>query len=369
MYPDIYTLLDKTFSFENHQLLKAASYKVWYSKISHYSSHLKFPVETSNLLHDGDAFRERSDRIVRKLRRHCRRRRDHPERQEVFEAVRDFMLKLSVEMKQCNSLFEFTPILVGSANEGTRPFLPNEFDYLLVLPRLKEHLVIELDKFHISSCHVFVSNSFKYRDYGLSSCVSGRRFELYEFKLLMDKKIKEVIKDLLKKPNQRFENTKLFRDPAFLQSKSITAVHLRWYGDHYKDMPISIDLVPCVELDDFKPQRKYTATPCKHYVFCKHKNKTDIGVRIFPVAFTDQEQTMMKEITANARQGLMLAKSLRLTRLMTYECASRLTEGVTDIHDTVRTYVLKTVSGDFPVGVFPAGVFPADLSRLAFSRR
>ena len=51
---------------------------------------------------------------------------------------------------------------------------------------------------------------------------------------------------------------------------------------------------------------------------------------------------MMKEFTATARQGLMLAKSLRLTRLMTYECASRLTENVTDIHDTLKTYMLKT---------------------------
>ena len=51
---------------------------------------------------------------------------------------------------------------------------------------------------------------------------------------------------------------------------------------------------------------------------------------------------MMKEITVSAREGFVLAKSLRLTRLMTYECASRLTENVTDIHDTLKTYMLKT---------------------------
>ena len=50
----------------------------------------------------------------------------------------------------------------------------------------------------------------------------------------------------------------------------------------------------------------------------------------------------MKEITANARQGFMLAKSLRLMRLMTHECVSRLTENVTDIHTTLKTYMLKT---------------------------
>ena len=85
-----------------------------------------------------------------------------------------------------------------------------------------------------------------------------------------------------------------------------------------------------------------TATPCTYYVFCKTSIIVASKAQIFPIAYTDQEQTMMKEFTATARQGLMLAKSLRLTRLMTYECASRLTENVTDIHDTLTTYMLKT---------------------------
>ena len=50
----------------------------------------------------------------------------------------------------------------------------------------------------------------------------------------------------------------------------------------------------------------------------------------------------MKKFPASARQGLMLAKSLRLTRLMTYEVASRLTASVTDVHYTLKTYMLKT---------------------------
>ena len=63
----------------------------------------------------------------------------------------------------------------------------------------------------------------------------------------------------------------------------------------------------------------YTNTPCGYYVFCKQQVKGETGVHLFPVAYTDHEQTMMA-----------------------YECASRLTENVTDIHDTLKTYILKT---------------------------
>ena len=334
------TFLRRINSFENHQLLKAASYKVWYNKISHYSSKLKFPVETNNLLRDGDAFRERSDRIVRKLRRHCRRRPDHPERQEVFKAVTNFMLKLSEAISQSNSIFEFTPILVGSANEGTRPFLPNEFDYLLVLPKLKEHLVIEYDKFTATTCDVCINSSFQYSDYGVDSCVAGRRFDLCELKQLMDEHIKKVIYDLFHQPNRRFDKTKLFRDLAFIEDKFITTLHLRWYGDHYKDMPISIDLVPCVEFDNYVPHRQVTDTPCKYYVFCKRKREAK--EHFFPIAYTDQEQTIMQEITANTRAGLKLAKSLRLVRLMTYESVQQLTACDKNLHEVLKTYMLKS---------------------------
>ena len=148
--------------------------------------------------------------------------------------------------------------------------------------------------------------------------------------------------ELFHQATGRFPHTKLFYEKAFLHTAGITALHLRWYGDYYKDMPISIDLVFCVALDNFEPHRKCTAKPCKYYVFCKQKNLSETELPFCPIAYTDQEQTMMKEFTANARQGLMLAKSLRLTRLITYECASRLTENVTDIHDTLKTYMLKT---------------------------
>ena len=133
----------------------------------------------------------------------------------------------------------------------------------------------------------------------------------------------------------------LFREQTFLRSKSISALRLRWYGDHYKDMPISIDLVPCVEFDDYNPHRKYTNTPCKYYVFCKPK-PINTSTLLYPVVYTSQEQTFMAEMSQNARDGLKLAKALRISRLLSNSCARVLSESARNLHSCLKTYMLKT---------------------------
>ena len=50
----------------------------------------------------------------------------------------------------------------------------------------------------------------------------------------------------------------------------------------------------------------------------------------------------MKEITPSARTGLKLAKSIRLVRLMTYESVQQLTACDKNLHEVIKTYMLKT---------------------------
>ena len=50
----------------------------------------------------------------------------------------------------------------------------------------------------------------------------------------------------------------------------------------------------------------------------------------------------MTKYSASARRGFMLAKAIRLTSLITQECAAKLTAAVTNIHDCLKTYMLKT---------------------------
>ena len=134
----------------------------------------------------------------------------------------------------------------------------------------------------------------------------------------------------------------MYHDWSYLETKPIIALHLRWYGDRYKDMPISVDLVPCVEFDDYKPPRRYAKQHCRSFVFGKRRVLREADTTQFPVACTLEEQALMKGYTANARNGCKLAKAIRLTRLLTHDCVSKLTRDVTNIHDTLRTYMLKT---------------------------
>ena len=50
----------------------------------------------------------------------------------------------------------------------------------------------------------------------------------------------------------------------------------------------------------------------------------------------------MKSFSEIARRGYKLSKAVRLTSLMTQECANKLTDDVTNIHDCLKTYMLKT---------------------------
>ena len=50
----------------------------------------------------------------------------------------------------------------------------------------------------------------------------------------------------------------------------------------------------------------------------------------------------MKEITPNARARLKLAKSVRLVRLMTYESVQQLTACDKNLHEVLKTYMLKS---------------------------
>ena len=125
-------------------------------------------------------------------------------------------------MSKCNPIFEFTPILVGSANEGTRLFMPDEFDYLLVLPKLKEYLVIKTAFRSISSCFVKVKRHFNCSDYGLASCVIDGKMDMSMLKELIDDKIIEVIGGLFNQSTGRFADTNLFRHRAFFYKLKIS---------------------------------------------------------------------------------------------------------------------------------------------------
>ena len=51
---------------------------------------------------------------------------------------------------------------------------------------------------------------------------------------------------------------------------------------------------------------------------------------------------VMQSFSLCARRGYKLAKAIRLTSLLTQKCVDKLTDNVTNIHDCLKTYMLKT---------------------------
>ena len=49
------------------------------------------------------------------------------------------------QLQGSTGIMSFTPKLVGSANEETRPFYPDEYDYLLIVTELRKCVTIRQD--------------------------------------------------------------------------------------------------------------------------------------------------------------------------------------------------------------------------------
>ena len=107
-------------------------------------------------------------------------------------------------------------------------------------------------------------------------------------------------------------------------------------------MPISIDLVPSLVLDTYIPVYRYVAEPCKYYAFCKIRAvEWHDDVLLCPVAFSDVELKLIAKMPQSARDGLKLAKGMRVTALFPQTILDML-QGVFCIDDYLTTYMLKT---------------------------
>ena len=115
--------------------------------------------------------------------------------------------------------------------------------------------------------------------------------------------------------------------------------HLHWRGSHYKDMEIKIDVVPAIPFADHKPASNYVEDPCFYYIFDKEM-KVVFGTRLYKVAYSDVELTLIKKLPRNECQGLKIAKGVRISRLFPTAIQNKL-RGVHAIDDYLKTYMLK----------------------------
>ena len=162
-------------------------------------------------------------------------------------------------------------------------------------------------------------------------------FDIHKFKDRMDIYFKEAVIAVVRNHKQ---GNFLFIDPNFYETKPISCLHLHWRGINYKDMKIKIDIVPAFKIENYNPLFIYTAEPCEYYAFCKTGFVRGEST-IYPVAYSDVELKLIAQLPESARNGLKLAKGMRIAALFPAEILQILRE-VFSIEDCLKTYILKT---------------------------
>ena len=263
----------------------------------------------------------------------------NPEKDQVHDIIQSIFEDIAEEVRVLNHLYAFTPNLVGSGKEKTRPYLPNEFDYHLICTEIRRFVDIIYTQTNISENMVLVKQelahklpSHLYDHYG--------HFIMDELRSELDVLIHKVLPGIM--TSEKYKN-KLNLETSFLDDKEISCLRVTWRGRSYKDMPIYIDLVVALEINSYKCLSDVFREPHASYVdqsryFVFNKGLAAIG---YFIAFSDTEQRLMRSLPASARLGFMFAKAIRLGDLFDQEIYTKM-HHVRNLEDFLRTYILKT---------------------------
>ena len=170
-HADTHKWLINRFTFKSNDLIIAKRYKKWYKMQDLYQHYL--PSDRNLLPSDGQEFQDKCVRIIDGIKEHFDQDTISNHRQEVVATVKAFVADLCDSLSKSNILCDNSgyvtyvpdsagilsckPKLVGSANEGTRPFLPDEYDYMLVLTELKKCVRMKQHKQHLTMCDIYLN--------------------------------------------------------------------------------------------------------------------------------------------------------------------------------------------------------------------
>ena len=219
------------------------------------------------------------------------------ESEKINEDVKTMMKGISLELERFVGKCSF--ILVGSKCEETQSFYPNEFDFFLNLKQISN-----INKAHLKGLLEKAVAAF--------SCKNNSRLILDEFSV---------------------QSTKRF-----------LCLHATWIGLNYPDLPISIDIIPVKSYfnDFFKYMRFKTHFYLNRCYYIRSLTFHDFhSSKIIYVSAI--ENLIIISIPKTIRKGYILAKALRVKSLLMPIFPHLIIIGVTDdIHDIIRTYMLKT---------------------------
>ena len=268
--------------------------------------------------------------------------------QQIKHVLRQFMMKLSDVVAGIDPLMEFELMPSGSMNEETKVGIPDEGDFVCILPKVSARL-------HPPSRFIF------HTTYVMLSA-NGTTDDLDDFGKLVDTNGKLLTEKLFHRFYQAVgyallrselweDFPQLHRatndDINYLQDK-ISNVTLYWCGPVYKWIAISVDVVPAVYFEGWRPawcaDREVLQTS-KCAVVAKNIKHAPDSIRkyLFQLCFTECDAAMFNLMIPELKKGYMVAKLARQTHIchIIYENDFFPLEPVSQY---ITSYMLKTAT-------------------------
>ena len=258
----------------------------------------------------------------------------------IAKEVRRLVTELVEKCEKLDPRLKCNLLLAGSVAEGTKMWLPDEFDFMMELAQLKNCCDLKNDKITLRK--------------GFESCWSdlfeNEAFFHHRFRL-SPIKLKNYVESLLRKavlgldrdayPKLWF-NVCLYNSEAdFLQTTNVgVKLSFFWFGEKYKKLPISVDLTPAIPLLE-QSQEKF------------HERVNSMGYgnyfHVIPYINRDDHYRVMWRLSFSLAE-LQLIRGMSSKQVSLYKCLKFLR----DIHvfnsTEVPSYPLKCSVFEFVFG-------------------
>ncbi|PFX20234.1 Potassium channel AKT3 [Stylophora pistillata] len=244
-----------------------------------------------------------------------------PEIQEVKSAVNKVIERVATIVSKAYPLFSFVPEISGSVSEKTKCGFPDEFDFLCTMVKLGEFFQEPNVE---SSPPMFCQLQLK-----PDLCLTSSQV-LMEY-IDQDNSLRsaKLINDFTNELNQAFFEVEIWNDIPSLAPVSVclmganaTKIALKWSGQVYRDLLISVDLVPALHFPKFWPPN-VCETPLLHpkikekgvhVVMALHSGSFfKSGEKHFRLSFSLAETAIFQALPEHVHSGYILAKAVRST--------------------------------------------------------
>ena len=231
---------------------------------------------------------------------------------EIEHVLRNFTERLALRQP----MFGCQLILAGSRNERTKVGLPDEFDYILKLTKFSEVFEpVESEEFPNGFIRLHLIRGVDPVPFEMVIDSDGYLDGMKVVEVLY----KEFNKSILEL--ETLKRTRLFPMKFLEPAKgSIDNLVFRWIGATYKNIEISVDLVPSVCLHNWTPQNSrecklLNAISIKPLCSAVLKTQSSDHVKdwntYFRLSTAEIEANIIKMVSYPVRQGYILLKTLK----------------------------------------------------------